>query len=182
MAKKKKKRSNRFLFYYNRNFGKYTKDHLYANDHHNPQKLTTAVTTESQSKAIVPSVIWNSNQIRKTLHGVEQVAGIMYTVPVLRNGQKFEVREKYNVFTGEYDILAVDLRCNSMYIFFPRAQLIMTFLFAFRIYSRAPWEKKQLNLDNLDLPSLVSQGRVNEEGYVNVSRQLGICPLRGMYI
>ena len=61
-------------------------------------------------------------------------------------------------------------------IFLSRTQLILTFLS--QSPSRSPWEGEQLNLD---LQSLVSQGSINEEGYVNVASQLGLSTIRGMY-
>jgi hypothetical protein len=43
--------------------------------------------------------------------------------------------------------------------------------------SRTPWAVEE---DSRDLQSLLSKGRVNEEGYVNVASELGMSGIRGM--
>ncbi|KAN0085156.1 hypothetical protein V8E54_001623 [Elaphomyces granulatus] len=45
------------------------------------------------------------------------------------------------------------------------------------VYCRTPWAVEE---DSRDLQSLLSKGRVNEEGYVNVASELGMSGIRGM--
>jgi hypothetical protein len=116
----------------------------------------------SQSKATVPSASWNSSRTRKTSSGVAQRAGTTSTKPAFRNGPLRQTTRESAAFIG---MVALSPTLYSQTNELP---------------SRSPWQNQDTDGKvDVTLEQLVAQGRVGEDGYINVASQMGLSGERG---